>query len=459
MIHGIQRGREDGLGRAIACATARARRPVRAAPAGATGLRDGSCVLPLRTDAPWYGGAVSDSASEQARCRPTTAPESFRFPPVPCPAMRVARAGRHSRRSGDDSGRRRFARRRSSRSGTSSSSSSAGQIGGARARDDRVRDLGRRARRGRCTHAGLRLRGPVPRLRRPDLVVLPLPGHRLTAPGPRVLRAHPGLVGRCRSGRSARSPSGLLVLPLRELIDENQGVVDDLLDRPGPSSPSSRSPPGCWRRSSRSCCSAACCCGPCCPRMRGRTGRSWSAPSRSVRSTSSAGARSARWRCCPRSIGIGVDLGRPGGAQRRALAVDPAAHGLQPARRARCRAELTLVHFRNPEHRLQSRAPNADIPAANNLFSGGMEWRLAQDVRKPRQSRSGCGSADATSCSTAARNVRRTHGRTGRRPEPRPGARTRPRRPLTRLAAPHQPVLSAPHQWGEAGRGTATGML
>ena len=41
-------------------------------------------------------------------------------------------------------------------------------------------------------------------------------------------------------------------------------------------------------------------------------------------------------------------------------------------------------------------------PAQDNLFSGGMEWRHAQDVRKRRQSRSACGSADATSCSTAA---------------------------------------------------------
>ena len=99
--------------------------------------------------------------------------------------------------------------------------------------------------------------------------------------------------------RQRRSGSALLVLPLRHLVDENQGVVDDLLDSSGAKLAvhrdrgAGRSP-----RSSRSCSSAACCCARCSPawpelgdrgqalvfgavalpRRRPRSGRSWSLP-------------------------------------------------------------------------------------------------------------------------------------------------------------------------------------
>ena len=63
-------------------------------------------------------------------------------------------------------------------------------------------------------------------------------------------------------------------------------------------------------------------------------------------------------------------------------------------------------------HRLQSPGPQMPTSeAAGNLFSGGMEWRHAQDVRKRRHDDPHAGRRDARSCSTAAPSVKRTPGR------------------------------------------------
>ena len=307
MIHGIQRGRDDGRG-AVASGP-----PGRGGRFGGSGGRHWSSGRLMRAPIAdgcsmvWRRGRRSGLRAASIAV-PATRRVRFGSRRYPArrwnrrPVMRRApaerpRAGARAAEGLQGLGRRRRLRR--------------GPARRPRARDGRLRDQRRRGRRCRCAHARVR-RSPGQFLAY-GLVVwwyCRRRGDGLAAPRPRVRACSSGTGGRSPLGTVSAIGLGLLVLPLRQLVDENQGVVDDLLDSSGAEARRDRDRGGPPRaRSSRSSlfrgAAAAVAARPDGAELGDRGQRA----GRSARSTSSAATRSERSRSLPALVGIGVISG------------------------------------------------------------------------------------------------------------------------------------------------------
>ena len=236
--------------------------------------------------------------------------------------------------------------------------------------------------------------------------------------------------------RRGRSPAGV--------ADPDSAPPRGVTARP-PSRTSSGSPTGrtagdpadhpgdrrCSRRSPRSCCSGGSCCGACCAR---------STPDVAVFVSAvdlRAGPRAGRpvGRHADRAAGdhpARPGVGLPGGADGRALALDPAAHGLQHAQRG---APVRLRTFRRvstdsgrrrgPLSRSALKVLGRACRTRAGLRAGRFRCTV-HGVRRRRWSRSACRSPSA---SVTFRRCGRCEAQIvgdGRRPGP-AGARPRPR--------------------------------
>ena len=338
MTHGIQRGRDEA--RARRCLRDR-RRGGRLGGSGGRHWSSGPGLMraPLRTDAPCVGRRGRRSGFRGAvDAVPTTAPGSDsvpagsparrwnrrratpRCPPWTRPRPPVLAAPKVCRGLGDFvAGLRRRPDRRPRSSAT---------VGSAISGDERRPR--RRPHDSRSAFAGQFLAYGIARL-----VVLPAQGRRVPAPRLRAARAAPGLVGACRSASALPSARRCSCCRCVHLVDTRTrassttcttprgaklaviviaaGILAPVFEElalPGPAAARAAAPHG--RPTGRSCV------------------RRWSSRSRPPASSPSLGTLAV----VPALFGLGAISGVAGGAQRRPLAVDPAAHGLQPARRS-----------------------------------------------------------------------------------------------------------------------------